>query len=546
VNTFGRLLSRAARLWPTRAAVIFPDFSQSFAELEERSRLRARQLVALGVQPGDHVGILLGTSPEFLEVMFGIACAGAVVVPINARYRGDEIAYLTGNADLVTIVTTGQVSEGLNFVQRLLEGLPGIRSSADAKALSLPETPRLRNVLVLGECASGAPLVSEADVAAVAAGVAPSEVTDRIAAVGDDDPAVILYTSGTTSKPKGCVLSGAAIVGNGRALATSYRMSAEDSFWSPLPMFHIAATLPICACLDVGAAYVTLGYFDAGVALRQLEEARVTVAYPCFVTIISDILDHPAFPSTNLRAIRVMNSNLAMQPPGFAERLKAAMPDCIQVGTYGMSEACGTVSTSPLDSPEVLRTTRLGSPLPGQEIRIMDPETGAVLPAGHHGEVVVRGPNLMQGYYRDPEKTAQTLRDGWLHTGDIGSLDEHGTVMFHSRLKDMLKVGGENVAAAEIESLLQLHPGVKLAQVVGVADARLVEVPAAFIERVPGTSATEEELIGWCRGKIASFKVPRHVRFVSSWPMSTSKIQKFSLRKTLEAELAESEVNVRT
>ena len=128
--------------------------------------------------------------------------------------------------------------------------------------------------------------------------------------------------------------------------------------------------------------------------------------------------------------------------------------------------------------------------------------------------------------------------DGWLHTGDIGSLDEHGTIMFHSRLKDMLKVGGENVAAAEIESLLQLHPGVKLAQVVGVADARLVEVPAAFIERVPGTSATEEELIGWCRGKIASFKVPRHIRFVSTWPMSTSKIQKFSLRKTLEAELA--------
>ncbi len=537
VNAFGRLLRRAAGIWPHREAVVFPDHSESFGGLHARAMLRARQLLALGVQPGEHVGVLLGTSPEFLEVMFGIAYAGAVVVPINARYRGDEIAYLAGNADLVSIVTTGQVTEGLNFVQRLLEGLPGIARCLDARALALEDTPRLRNVLVLGAGAVAA-MTSEPDIAAAAAQVDESAILSRIDAVGDDDTALILYTSGTTSRPKGCLLSGRAIIGNGRSLAQSYRMSAEDRFWSPLPMFHIAATLPICACLDVGAAYVTLGYFDAGVALRQLHAGGVTVAYPCFVTIISDLLDHPDFAATDLRAVRVMNSNLAMQPPGFAARLKQAMPDCVQVGTYGMSEACGTVSTSPLDSPEALRISRLGSPMPGQEVRIVDPETGLELPAGQHGEVVVRGPNLMKGYYRDPEKTAQTLRDGWLHTGDVGSLDEHGTIMFHSRLKDMMKVGGENVAAAEIESLLQQHPGVKLAQVVGVADPRLVEVPAAFIERVPGIDSTEEELIGFCRGKIASFKVPRHVRFVTVWPMSTSKIQKFSLRKSLEAELA--------
>ena len=540
VNAFGRLLRRAAALWPLREAVIFPDRSESFAGLHERAMLRARQLLALGVQPGEHVGVLLSTSPEFLEVMFGIAYAGAVIVPINARYRGEEISYLAGNADLVSIVSTGQVADGLNFVLRLGEGLPGIGECRDARALTLAGAPRLRNVLIVGEGAAPG-MLSEADIAADAAALADAAITARIEAVGDDDPAVILYTSGTTSRPKGCVLSGRAIIGNGRSLAQSYRMSAQDRFWSPLPMFHIAATLPICACLDVGAAYVTLGYFDAGVALRQLQDARVTVAYPCFVTIIGDLLDHPDFSRTDLSAVRVMNSNLAMQPPGFAARLQQAMPRCVQVGTYGMSEACGTVSTSPLDSPEALRISRLGSPLPGQEVRIVDPETGASLPAGQHGEVVVRGPNLMSGYSRDPEKTAQTLRDGWLHTGDIGSLDEHGTIMFHSRLKDMLKVGGENVAAAEIESLLQQHPGVKLAQVVGVADPRLVEVPAAFIERAPCVAVTEEELLQWCRGKIASFKVPRHVRFVQSWPMSTSKIQKFSLRKELEAELASSE-----
>ena len=536
-NTLGQLLRRAAVLWPQRDAMIFPECSQSFLNLQERAALRARQLVALGVQPGEHVGVLLATSPEFLEVMFGIAAAGAVIVPINARYRGEEISYLAENADLVTIVSTGQVADGLNFVVRLAEGLPGVSACPDARALTLADAPRLRNILILGDGAAPG-MLDEADVAAAAAAVDDRAITARVDAVGEDDPAVILYTSGTTSRPKGCVLGGRAIIGNGRALAKSYRMGPEDRFWSPLPMFHIAATLPICACMDVGAAYVTQRHFDAGVALRQLQDARVTVAYPCFVTIIGDLLDHPDFSRTDLGSVRVMNSNLAMLPTGFGARLQQAMPGCVQVGTYGMSEACGTVSTSPLDSPEALRISRLGSPLPGQEIRIVDPDTGASLPVGQRGEVTVRSPNLMKGYYRDPDKTAQTLRDGWLYTGDIGSLDEHGTVMFHGRLKDMLKVGGENVAAAEIETLLQQHPGVKLAQVVGVADPRLVEVPAAFVERPSGAEVTEEEILHWCRGRIASFKIPRHIRFVESWPMSTSKIRKFTLKQELEAELS--------
>ncbi len=541
INAFGRLLLHAARCWPAREAIIFPGRSQTFAELHERSLLRARQLIALGVQPGEHVGILLPTSFEFVEVMFGIALAGAVMVPINARYRGSEIAYLTENADLVTIVTTGQVAEGVNYVERLGEGLPGIENSANALALALPATPRLRNILLLGdEHAPG--LVPEAYVgaraAALAVTVANAEIEKRTAAVSDDALAVILYTSGTTSNPKGCMISGRSIIGNGRSMAAAYRMTDKDRFWSPLPMFHIAATFPICACFDVGSAYVTMGYFDAGVALKLLEESRATINYACFVTIIGDLINHPDFASTDLSAVRLMNSSLALQPPGFAERLQRAMPQCIQVGTYGLSEASGSVTTSPIDSSEQLRLTRLGSPMPGQEVKIVDIETGVELPMGERGEICVRGVNVLMGYYRDAEKTAQTLRDGWLHTGDTGSLDEHGTIMFHGRFKDMLKVGGENVAAAEIEALLQQHPAVKLAQVVGVPDARLVEVPAAFVQLEPGMSATEEELIRACKGQIASFKIPRHVRFVESWPMSTSKIQKFKLQKELIAELA--------
>ena len=536
INTFGRLLTRAAKTWPERDAVIFPERRQSFAELHDRAVHRARQLAALGVKPGENVGILLATSFEFMEVMFGIAMAGAVMVPINARYRGSEIAYVTENADIVTIVTTGKVAEGVNFVERLGEGLPGLAAAANPRALSLAAAPKLRNILLLGG-GSAPGLVSEPDLSSYASSIPAAEIERRSDAVGDDDLCMILYTSGTTSNPKGCMITGRSIIGNGRAMTKAYGMTEKDSFWSPLPMFHIAATFPIAACFDMGSAYVTMGYFDAGVALKLLEESRATINYACFVTIIGDLINHPDFATTDLSAIRLMNSSLAVQPPGFTEKLTKAMPNCIQVGTYGLSEASGTVTTSPVDSPEHLRHTRLGSPMPGQEVEIRDPDTGKPVPTGERGEICVRGVNILKGYYKDPEKSAQTIRDGWLHTGDIGSLDEHGTIMFHGRFKDMLKVGGENVAAAEIEGLLQQHPAVKLAQVVGVPDARLVEVPAAFVELKPGQSVGEPDLIAWCKGQISSFKIPRHIRFVTSWPMSTSKIQKFKMRTELVEEL---------
>lgn len=535
-DTFAKLIARAAEKWPDRDGVILPEGKQSFAELYERAIGRAKQLIALGVGPGEHVGLLLATSFEFAEEMFGIALAGAVMVPINARYRANEITYLTENADLVTIVTTGQVAEGLNFIERLSEGLPGLAGAPDPQALAIDVAPKLRNVLVLGgESAPG--FVSEADTEKAAADIADDEVRRRGDAVKPADMAMILYTSGTTSNPKGCMISGASIIQNGRAMAERYEMTEKDSFWSPLPMFHIAATFPMCGCFDMGSAYITQGYFDGGVSLKLLEDTKATVTFPCFVTIIADMINHPNFANTDLSHVRMMNSSLAMQPPGFDETLAKAMPDCIQVGTYGMSEASGTVTTSRLDDPLVLRETRLGSPLPGQEVAIRDPETGVDLPIGERGEICVRGPNTIMGYYRDPEKTAEALRDGWLHTGDIGSMDENNTLMFHGRFKDMLKVGGENVAAAEIESLLQDHPAVLLAQVAGLPDPRLVEVPVAFVELNAGESVSEQELIDFFKGKVSSFKIPRHIRFVTEWPMSTSKIQKFKLRDDLATEL---------
>jgi fatty-acyl-CoA synthase len=538
VTTMGDLLLTAADRYPDKLALVFPERALTYRQLAERAIERARALQALGIKPREHVGILMHTCIEFVELYFAIALCGAVVVPVNARYRSGEIGYLVENADLVTLITSDAVAEQVNFVERIEQALPGLGSQPDPLALQLDALPRLRNIVLLG--AQTRPgFVSQQQFEAAIDGVDVQRVHESRLRVRLRDVALILYTSGTTSNPKGCLITHEAQVRNSIALGRHrYRLTHEDSFWSPLPMFHIAAVLPMLATFDVGATYLTMEYFDPGVALRMLEQYRVTVTYPAFVTIMQGLIYHPDFKSRDLSSIRLMNSNLAVQPPAIGEQIMAAMPGAIQVGSFGMTEAAGTVSTGAPDEPESQRITRLGCPLPGLEVRVVDPESGAGLDTGARGEVLVRGYSLFEGYYRDAEKTAQALdAEGWFHTGDIGSVDAHGAIMFHGRFKDMLKVGGENVAAAEIEAWLQRHPAVKLAQVVGIPDAKYDEVPAAFVELAPGSEVLATELVEFCRDGIAGFKVPRHIRFVTEWPMSSSKIQKFRMRDALISEL---------
>jgi len=535
-TTLGDLLLTAADRQPDRMAIILPDQRMTYAELRDRSIDRALSLQALGVGPGDHVGLLMPTGMDFAITMFASSMLGAVTVPVNARYQPPELAYVIENADLRVLLTTDEIAEAVNFVERLHLAIPALAES-DADSLRLDAAPMLRSIVLLGE-SSGGGMLDQSDFEALADADNLDSLHLKRLQTRLGDTALILYTSGTTANPKGCMISHEAIIRNSIALAERYELGDEDSFWSPLPMFHIAAILPLAAIFSQAGTYVTTQYFQAGEALRMMEEEKVTATYPCFWTIMVDLVDHPDFEQTDLSRVKLMNANFAVQPPEIGDKMKKALPNAVFVGTFGMTETAGTVTTSRLDASEQQRFTRLGTPLSGMEVKAVDAETGLEAATGEKGEAWIRGYSTFTRYYKSPDKTAEALDDdGWFHSGDLISIDEDGQLMFHGRMRDMLKVGGENVAAVEIENCLQQHGAVKLAQVVPVPDRRLTEVAAAFIELEPGTEANEDELIKFCKGKIAGFKIPRYVRFVQEWPTSSTKIQKFRLQDQINEEL---------
>jgi acyl-CoA synthetase (AMP-forming)/AMP-acid ligase II len=293
-------------------------------------------------------------------------------------------------------------------------------------------------------------------------------------------------------------------------------------------------------CFDLGATLISMLHFEPGAALAQIEKERATWLYTVFPPIAMALIRHPDMAERDLSAVRGL---LNVAPPDTLRLMQDAFRPAVQVGGhFGMTECAGAITCNEWEASEEHQAETCGPGLPGVEVRVVDPETGAPLGPHQTGELQIRGYGVFEGYYRQPEQTAEMFdAEGWLRSGDQGRMDDDGRVTYLGRLKDMLKVGGENVAPSEIESHLSTHPAVKLVQVVGAPDERLDEVPAAFIELVPGRDLSAEDAVEFCRGQIASFKVPRHVRFVSSeeWPMSATKIQKFRLQERIAKELKE-------
>jgi fatty-acyl-CoA synthase len=536
-TTMGDLLLRSAERRPDHEALVFPHARFTYAEVRERAIHAARALAAMGVRRGDHVGLLMPNCPDFVFGFFGIELLGAVAVPLNTRYRARELAYVAENADLVAMLTSDIVDEQVDYVDRLVETFPELPSAADPEALALDAAPRLRAAVMLGDKEPPG-LVPRRRFDELAGAVPEDEVLARRARVRVRDTALVLFTSGTTANPKGCLLTHEAAVRVWTSVAHTLRITEDDRVWDALPMFHMSCLGPMIFAFDLGATLISMVHFDPGEALEQMEAERATWLYSVFPPIAMGLVKHPDFASRDLSAVRGL---LNVAPPDTLQLIQDAFSPAVQIGGhFGMTECAGAITCNEWDASLEDRVTTCGAGLPGIEVRVVDPMTEEPLAPGARGELQIRGYGQFEGYYKDADKTAETFAPGgWLRSGDQGSMDERGLVTYLGRIKDMLKVGGENVAPSEIESHLSTHPAIKLVQVVGAPHERLEEVPAAFVELVPGSELTEDEVIEYCQGRIASFKVPRHVRFVGAdeWPMSATKIQKFRLAEQIASEL---------
>jgi acyl-CoA synthetase (AMP-forming)/AMP-acid ligase II len=506
-----------------------PGESWAWEQVYEESVRVSRGLAALGVGPGDHVGILIPNSIHLLTAMFGTTLLGAVFVPINARYRIQELGYVIKNADIKVILTSDLMDAHVDFSTILRDALPSLPEQHSPQRLELEEVPTLAQIAMLhGGSRPGILGRAEFDQRAEAAALPdpfPLEPAPR-------SPACILYTSGTTADPKGCVISHEALTRGCRArVVERLEPGPADVHWSAGPLFHIGSLQVFLGCLTTGGSYLTDRRFDPAAALALMRDHGVVHAWPWFPAVIQDIMALEDFEPEQLRSMRTL---MLSWPEPLRLEVQDRFPWIKLFGACGMTETAGSYATNRSDDSREERAAANGTPFEDIEVRVIDTDSGEVLGTDSAGELLVRGYCVMDGYYKDPAKTAQAIdADGWFHTGDVYERSETGQLTFRTRLKDMLKVGGENVAAVEIEATLMHHPEVRTAEVVGLADRRLDEVPIAFVELEPGAELTEADLIGLCRRAIASYKVPRQVHFIEpgGWPMSATKVNKNVLRE---------------
>ena len=530
-DTLGRLLLQRAAVQSNDEALVFPEDRLTFREIEGRATDLARALIGLGVERGDRVALLMPNCVDMVSAIFATSLTGAVMVPINARYKRRELSHVIGHSGAIMILTTDLVADHVDFLNLILDSLPGL-SMSNSGEVSVANAPALRHLAVFGTTRHPG-IMGSLSLENAAERVTAEQVLDRQKGVGLSDDAIIMYTSGTTQLPKGCVLTNEAVTRDSAAYASRMGLEQGGRIWAPCPMFHMAGLGPLTAAVGVGATTVSVTHFTPDVGLRQLRQEQLTHLHGAFPQITAEVLRHPDLQPDDVSTVGVV---MNVASPELQRELQDLLPPGARlVSIFGMTEGSGPITmTTAEDPPEAVATT-CGKPLEGVEVRLVDPDTDQVLTTpGQPGEIQFRGFNSFTRYHDDPERTAETiLQGGWVRTGDLGRLDDAGRLSYDGRLKDMLKVGGENAAPLEIESHLEGHAAVKLAQVVGRPDDRYGEVPVAFVELQAGAESTAEELIDHCIGQLASFKVPREIRFVLEWPMSATKIQKYRLREEL-------------
>jgi len=536
--TIGGLLDRMAERFPDNDALVYVDrgLRYSYYEFNEVCRRVAKGLLKLGVKKGDHVSIWATNVPEWVILSFATAKIGAVLVTINTSYRSAELEYILKQSDSSSLFLVKGFKD-TDYMETLYEVVPEVRGSVPGTLLS-EKLPYLKRVVYIGdETPSGT--INFRDLYEMAERVSDEELAEVERSLDIHDVINMQYTSGTTGFPKGVMLTHYNLTNNGFYIGECMKFTEKDRLCIPVPFFHcFGSVLAVMASVTHGSTMVPIETFNPLQVLEAIEKERCTAVHGVPTMFIAE-LEHPDFDKFDLTSLRTGIMAGSVCP---IEVMKRAVNDMHMkeiTSVYGQTEASpGITQTRTEDSVE-LRVATVGRALPGAEVKIINIETGATLPPGKQGELCARGYMVMKGYYKMPEETAKVIdAEGWLHTGDLAVMDEHGYCKITGRIKNMIIRGGENIYPKEIEEFLYTHPKVSDVQVYGVPDRKFGEQVMAAIVLKKGTEMTEDEVKEFCRGKIANYKIPKYVKFVESYPMTASgKIQKFKLREMAIREL---------
>jgi len=513
-TTIPGVVARAAREYADLEALVDERERITFAQLADGAVRSARALITCGVEPGDRVAIWAPNTTEWVHAALGVYAAGGVIIPLNTRFKGAEAAYIVNRARAKVLFTVTDFLD-TNYLALL--------DAADP-------VPSVQQRIVL-RGSPGVDALSWQEFLARADETPASTVEERRAALTGDSLSDILFTSGTTGRPKGAMLTHGASVQAYDTWATVVGLRAGDRYLIVNPFFHaFGLKAGILASIIKGATIVPHAVFDVEAVMQRVAEERISML-PGPPTIYQSILDHPRAGESDLSSLRLAVTGAAPVPMELIRRMREELKFENVVRGFGLTEATGIATMCRHDDPAEWISQTEGRAIPGTELRIVDDDNQPVA-TGEAGEVVIRGYNVMRGFLDDPEATAEAIdADGWLHTGDIGVLDADGNLRITDRKKDMFIVGGFNAYPAEIENMISDHPAVSQVAIVGVPDTRLGEVGYAYVVARPDQTVTSDELIAWCRARMANYKVPRYVHVIDTLPLNASgKVLKFELR----------------
>jgi fatty-acyl-CoA synthase len=530
-KTIGAVLEEQVALFPDKDFIVYADRGLRFtyAQFDARVNAMAKGFLAMGVGKGDKVGIWATNVPDWFTVFFATAKIGATLVTVNTSYRLHELEYLIEQSDVGTLCLVDGFRDS-DYLQMVNELVPQLKE-AQRGHLHSERFPCLRNLVFLGPQKHRG-MFNTAELLLLGAHTDDGRIDEIRPTLRHDDVINMQYTSGTTGFPKGVMLSHYNVVNNGYSIGECMKFTPEERLLLTVPLFHcFGMVLALLATVTHGATIVACESFDPLLVLASVEKERCTALHGVPTMFIAE-LNHPMFKMFDLRSLRTGIMAGSPCPIEIMRRVVDEMHMRDVTIVYGLTESSPGMTQSRADDPLEVKVGTVGRELPGVEVKVSDPRTGRDCALGEVGELCCRGYNVMRGYYKMPEATAQVIdADGWLHSGDLGVKDENGNYRVTGRLKDMIIRGGENVYPKEIEDFLYQMPQIRDVQVVGVASEKYGEEVCAFVIPKDGATLTPEEVQDFCRGRISRYKIPAHVFFVTEYPMTGSgKIQKYKLR----------------